>query len=74
MGNKSENEVTDQALRLLQQRKRRIEDLRHELQPALEELDRVEGIELKNEGELRQFFEGVKERGRQRLAEEQQGQ
>jgi len=70
-GYKSEAEVVGQALRLLQQRQRRIEELRREVQPALDQLDRGEGIKLKDEEELRLFFEGVKERGRNRQEAEQ---
>ena len=70
-GYKSEAEVVGQALRLLQKRQRRIEGLRNEIQPALDQLDRGEGIKLKDEEELRLFFEGVKERGRNRLEAEQ---
>jgi antitoxin ParD1/3/4 len=69
-GYQSEAEVVGQALRLLQERQRRIDELRREVEPALDQLDRGEGIRLKDEEELRQFFEGVKERGRKRLAAE----
>jgi antitoxin ParD1/3/4 len=64
---KSENEVVRQALRLLQQRQQKIEELRREIQPALDQLDRGEGIELKDEEEIRLFFEDIKKRGRERL-------
>lgn len=67
---KSEAEVVSQAIRLLENRQRRIEELRREIQPALDRLDRGEGLEIRNEEELRLFFEGVKERGRQRLEAE----
>jgi putative addiction module CopG family antidote len=68
-GYKSEAEVVGQALRLLQQRQ--LEELRREIQPALDRLDRGEGIEIKDEEELRLFFEDIKERGRKRLEAEQ---
>jgi antitoxin ParD1/3/4 len=61
---KDEAEVVGQALRLLEERQRRIEELRREIQPALDQLDRGEGIKIKNEEELRLFFEDVKQRGR----------
>ncbi len=64
---KSEAEVVGQALRLLQDRQRRLEELRREIQPALDQLDRGEGIEIKDEDGLRRFFEDIKERGRKRL-------
>ena len=67
---KSETEVVGQALRLLQQRQQKIEELRREIQPALDQLDRGEGIELDEEG-LSLFFEDIKKRGRERLDAEQ---
>ncbi len=69
----TESEVVGDALRLLQQRRQRIEELRREIQPALDRLDRGEGIELKNEEELDAFFEDIKTRGRARLAAEPAG-
>ncbi|MGD0518286.1 MAG: type II toxin-antitoxin system ParD family antitoxin [Thermoguttaceae bacterium] len=68
---KSEADVVSQALLLLQQRQQKIEELRREIQPALDELDRGEGIELKNEEELRLFFEDIKKCGREQLEAEQ---
>ena len=68
---KSETEVVWQALRLLQQRQQKIDELRREIQPALDELDCGEGIELKDEEEVRLFFEDIKKRGRERLDAEQ---
>ena len=68
---KDEAEVVGQALRMLQQRQRRIEELRREIQPALDQLDRGEGIEIKDEEELRLFFEDIKKRGRERLEAKQ---
>jgi antitoxin ParD1/3/4 len=64
---KSETEVVGQALRLLQQRQQKIEELRQEIQVGLDQLDRGEGIELKDEEELRLFFEDIRKRGRERL-------
>jgi antitoxin ParD1/3/4 len=58
----SEEAVVVAGLRLLQERERHLEELREELRPALESLDRGEGIPL--------VFEDIKIRGRQRLAEE----
>ena len=68
---KSETEVIGQALRLLQQRQQKIEELRQKIQLGLDQLDRGEGIELKDEEELRLFFEDIKKRGRERLDAEQ---
>lgn len=59
---KSEEAVMVAALRLLQERENKLEELRAELRPALESLDRGEGIPLD--------FEQIKIRGRQRLAAE----
>jgi antitoxin ParD1/3/4 len=72
-GYKSEAEVVGQALRLLQQRQRRLEELRREIQPALDRLDRGEGIELDDEG-LDAFFEDVKTRSKAELAAERESQ
>lgn len=69
---KSESEVVGDALRLLEQRRQSIEELRREIQPALDRLDRGEGIELHNEEELESFFEDIKSRGRASLADERE--
>ena len=63
----SEDELVSEALRLLRERERRIDDLREEILPALERLDRGEGKTYDEDG-LRQMAEDVKSRGRQRLA------
>ncbi len=70
---KSEDEVVDEALRLLKKRESRIEQLRKELAPALVRLDRGEGIEL-DEETLQPFFEEIKAEGKRRLAERQNNQ
>jgi len=70
---KSETEVVGQALRLLQQRQQKIEDLRREIQLGLDQLDRGEGIELDEEG-LDAFFEEIKSRGRAELEAERKSQ
>ena len=72
-GYKSEAEVVGHALRLLQKRQRRIEELRREIQPALDRLDRGEGIELDDEG-LDTFFEDIKTRSQAELAAERESQ
>ena len=72
-GYKSEAEVVGQALRLLQERQRRIEELRREVQPALDRLDRGEGIELDEDG-LDAFFEDIKARSLAELAAERESQ
>jgi antitoxin ParD1/3/4 len=65
----SQTEVVGEALRLLQERERRREELRAELNPALERLDRGEGIQL-DEDSLDGFSEDVKSLGRKRLEAE----
>jgi antitoxin ParD1/3/4 len=56
----SEETVIIAALRLLQEHERKLEGLRAELRPALESLDRGEGLPLDMEDIIR--------RGRERLA------
>lgn len=62
----SESEVIGEALRLLQERQGRLEQLREEIKPALERLDRGEGIQLDDDS-LGEFFDDVKARGRDRF-------
>jgi putative addiction module CopG family antidote len=59
---RSESEVVSAALRLLRDREQRLEELRKEIRPALERLDRGEGIHLDDAG-LDAFFERVESRG-----------
>jgi antitoxin ParD1/3/4 len=61
----SEEAVIVAGLRLLQERNRRLEELRAELRPALEELDRGEGKPLDIEEIIR--------RGHERLAVQKKG-
>jgi antitoxin ParD1/3/4 len=56
----SEEEMLCAGLRLLRERERRLQNLRDEILPALEQLDRGEGQELD--------IADIKARGRQRLA------
>ena len=58
----SESDVVGAALRLLQERQHRLDGLRNEIRPALERLDRGEGIEL-DDRSLDKFFEDLKARG-----------
>ena len=62
----SEEAVVVAGLRLLQERERRLEELRNELRPALEELDRGEGKPLDIEDVIR--------RGEERYARRQKGE
>ena len=56
----SEEDVVREGLRLLRERDRRLQALREDIQPALEQLDRGEGERLD--------AESIKARGRKRLA------
>ena len=70
-GYKSEADVVGTALGLLRERETRIEQLRREIQPALERLDRGEGIELDDDG-LDAFLDDIKGRGQDPPARESQ--
>ena len=70
----SEAAVVGEALRLLQQRQRRLEELRREIQPALDGLGRGEGVIELDDSKLDAFFEDIKARGDARLAAERQTQ
>ncbi len=54
----SEAEVVGEALRLYRERRQKIERLRQEIPPAIERLDRGEGIEV-SEDELGGFLDGI---------------
>ncbi|MGO8753563.1 MAG: type II toxin-antitoxin system ParD family antitoxin [Thermoguttaceae bacterium] len=66
---KSEVDVVREGLRLLQEREHRLTLLREELKPALEGLDRGEGIRLDGDAKIHEFFEDLRTRGQERLAE-----
>ncbi len=61
----SASEVIREALRLMQSRDQRLEDLRRSVQSGIDEIERGEGIELR-ESDLGGFFDEIKSRGRQR--------
>ncbi len=63
----SEEELLLAAVRSLQERDAWHDEFRRNLRRRLDRLDRGEGIELDDEDALKQFFEDVKSRGRQRL-------
>ena len=67
---KSETAVVGEALRLLQQRQRKLEKLRREIQPALDRLDRGEGVIELDDSELDAFFDDVVARSEAELAAE----
>ena len=60
-------EVVEAGLRLLQDRERRLEALRDEIQEGLESLDDGQGILLPDETAQRDFFEAIKSEGRAAL-------
>jgi antitoxin ParD1/3/4 len=64
----SEADVVTHGVRLLQEREKKLEELRREVLPAFEGLDRGEGIVLKDNEALRDFMDDVKKRGKERLA------
>ncbi len=61
----SAEQVVRAAFRLLQERDRRFETLRADVKAGFDQLDRGEGTELDDES-LREFFDGIQARGRQR--------
>lgn len=71
----SASEVVRESLRLLEEREwlreRRINELKKEIQIGIDELERGEGITLNSDEELKDFFEDIKLRGRQRLKQKQ---
>jgi antitoxin ParD1/3/4 len=64
----SREQLVTEAVRLLRERERRLEELRNEILPALEHLTRGEYTEY-DEASLRDLIDEVKARGRARLAE-----
>lgn len=69
----SEDEIVCEALRLLRAREHRIDALRDDILPALDRLERGEGMAYDEDG-LRKMAEDIKARGRQRLATRQSSQ
>jgi antitoxin ParD1/3/4 len=61
----SPDEVVSDGLRLLRERK--LYDLRRDIDAGLAQIERGEGIELKDDDALQEFFEDIKRRGRERL-------
>jgi antitoxin ParD1/3/4 len=62
----TETQVVGEALRLLQERERRLEELRAEVQIGLNQLQRGEFTDY-DEDSLRGFFEEVKSEGQKQL-------
>lgn len=65
---RSEEELIAAALRLLEDRDRRLTALREDIQIGIDELDRGEGIDLSEPSVRQKFFDDIKARGRLRLA------
>lgn len=67
----SASEVVRESLRLLEEREwlreRRIDDLRKEIQIGIDDIRNGNYIELNSDQEVRDFFEDIKKRGRERL-------
>jgi antitoxin ParD1/3/4 len=61
----SPEEVISDGLRLLRERK--LYELRQDIDAGWTQLERGESIELKDDEALREFFEDIKRRGRERL-------
>jgi putative addiction module CopG family antidote len=61
----SPEEVVSEGLRLLRERK--LYELRRDIDAGLAQIKRGEGIELKDDQALDEFFEDLKRRGRERL-------
>jgi len=70
---RSEADVVGSALALLRDREQRSDALRREIQPALDRLDRGEGIDLDEEG-LDDLFEEIKAQHRAQPGSEQDSQ
>jgi Arc/MetJ-type ribon-helix-helix transcriptional regulator len=62
----SEDELLLEAVRLLRQREEDLRNFEAKLEGRLAQLDRGEAIELEGEAALREFFDDIQARGRQR--------
>ncbi|MGC1274076.1 MAG: type II toxin-antitoxin system ParD family antitoxin [Planctomycetaceae bacterium] len=65
----SREELIADAVRLHRDYAAKLQSLRDDLQVAIDELDRGEGYEFRNEQELHEFFEEIAREGRKSLAE-----
>jgi antitoxin ParD1/3/4 len=68
----SAEEVVNDGLRVLQELKRREAEFRQEVQKGVDQLNRGEGLRFDKEG-LRQFFDELQRRGRERYDESRSG-
>lgn len=64
---RSADELVCDAIRLLQEREREIDQLRREIDVGLAEVERGEVIELEDEAALNNFFREISEEGHRRL-------
>jgi antitoxin ParD1/3/4 len=64
---RSEAEVVSEGLRLLQEKERKLDALRQDLQVGLDQLENGEGIVLADDQARQEFFQDIETRGRERL-------
>jgi antitoxin ParD1/3/4 len=64
------SEVIREGLRLLKERDQRLEALRHDIRAGFDAVERGEFTDY-DEGTVRELADGVKARGRKRLADEE---
>ena len=67
----SEDEMLLEAVRLLRQRDTHLVQFKKKLKARLERLDRGEGIPLEDDEALRDFFDDIQARGKQRYEAKQ---
>jgi antitoxin ParD1/3/4 len=65
---RSESELLAAALRLLEERERKLDALRADIQIGLDEIDRGDSIQLADATAQQFFFDSLKARGRERLS------
>jgi antitoxin ParD1/3/4 len=63
----SEAEVVSAALRLLEQRERKLDALRAAIQVGVDQLERGEFVEIADDAALHAFFDDIQTRGAARL-------
>ncbi len=69
----SQDAFISEAMRLYRTLEARHERLCEDVQAAIDQIERGEGVELADDEELREFFDDIKSRGRERLGAEKQG-
>lgn len=63
-----------EAVRQMHEKQQKLDELRAEIQLGIDSLERGEGTILNSDEELRDYLDGIKRRGRERLAAKQSGQ